>query len=112
MASPRMPSCLLLRIPTDLSWLIETAWTVGNQAMFCIKCGAENSEEAESCWKCGKSIFTAKSEEVPSAAISLPPAPVTHFRAQPQQKHAPHPQGRTGTTPCQEDFTQSRRPKP
>src|SRR2546422_4486267 len=39
--------------------------------MFCIKCGAENSGEAEFCWKCGKSIFTAKSEEVPSADLAV-----------------------------------------
>src|SRR5437879_4352198 len=75
--------------------------------MFCIKCGAENSEEAESCWKCGKSIFTAKSEEVPSASISLPPAPVTHSRAQPQAENAPLPQGSRGSTPGEEDLTQS-----
>src|SRR3989442_12765918 len=75
--------------------------------MFCIKCGAENSEEPESCWKCGKSIFTAKSEEVPSASISLPPAPVTHSRAQPQAENAPLPQGSPGSTPGEEDLTQS-----
>ena len=103
----RMTSDQLLAVAKDLSCLSETAWTAGNQAMFCIKCGAENSEEAESCWKCGKSIFTAKSEEVPSAAISLPPAPVTHSRAQPQQKNAPLPQGSTESTPGEEDLTQS-----
>src|SRR3989442_7644663 len=75
--------------------------------MFCIKCGAENSEEPESCWKCGKSIFTAKSEQVPSASISLPPAPVTHSRAQPQAENAPLPQGSRGSTPGEEDLTQS-----
>ena len=75
--------------------------------MFCIKCGTENSGEAEFCWKCGKSIFTAKSEEVPSAAISLPPAPVTHSRAQPQPENAPLPQGSMESTPGEENLTQS-----
>src|SRR3989454_10371160 len=75
--------------------------------MFCIKCGAENSEEVESCWKCGKSIFTANAADVPSAATSQPPPPVTHSRAQPQQKNAPLPQGSTESTPGEKDLTQS-----
>ena len=48
--------------------------------MFCTKCGAENPWEAESCWECGKSIFMAKSRQVPSAAISLSPASVAELR--------------------------------
>src|SRR2546422_27962 len=39
--------------------------------MFCIKCGAENSGEAEFCWKCGKSIFTAKSAEGTSSDLAV-----------------------------------------
>ncbi len=107
----RMMSDQLLAVAKDLSCLSETAWTEGTQAMFCIKCGAENSGEADSCWKCGKSIFTVKSEQVPSAAaISLPPAPVTHSRAQPQPRNEPLPQGSTASTPGHEDLMQSSGP--
>src|SRR6266849_6348052 len=103
----RMTSDQLLAVAKDLSCLSETAWTGGAQAMFCIKCGAENSGEAESCWKCGKSIFTAKTEQVPSAAAISLASPVTHSRAQPQRKNAPLPQGSTGSTLGEEDLTPS-----
>src|SRR5712692_4779765 len=79
LAALKSPRPILRGRPAILAQAVDSAWTRGTQAMFCIKCGAENSGEAESCWKCGKSIFKAKSEEMPSAALISPPsAAVTH----------------------------------
>src|SRR2546428_2510678 len=83
----KSPRRILRRGPATPARPADSAWTEGNQAMSCTKCGAENPWEAESCWKCGKSIFMPKSRQVPSAAISLSPAPVTHSHAQPQPEN-------------------------
>src|SRR5207245_5964330 len=110
LAAPKSPRRILRRRPAILAQAVDSAWPLGAQAMFCIKCGAENSEEAESCWKCGKSIFTAKSEEVPSASISLQQAPVTHFRSQPHAYNETLSMGSSGVTPSEKDLTQSSGP--
>ncbi len=104
------PRRILKGGPATLARASDSAWTEGNQPMFCTKCGAENPWEAESCWECGKSIFMAKSRQVPSAAISLSPASVTHSHAQPQPENEPLPQGGTSSSPAKENLIQSSRP--
>jgi len=106
----KSPRRIFRRGPATLARAADSAWTEGNQAMSCTKCGAENPWEAESCWKCGKSIFMPKSRQVPSAAISLSPAPVTHSHAQPQPENGPLPQGGTSSSPAKENLIQSSRP--
>src|SRR5712691_2195621 len=106
----KSPRRILRRGPATLARAADSAWSEGNQPMSCTKCGAENPWEAESCWKCGKPIFMPKSRQVPSAAISLSPAPVTHPHAQPQPENEPLPRGGTLSSPAEENLTQSSRP--